>query len=259
MKKQISSVQSVYKFSIGILIGIILAGCNINTALKGVPPEDEDSAPAEDGEESLYIPPKPDLPDSLADEEDYIGETGSPRGACPAAGEDFFLIYDHHFAVGAPEEALTYAAYGAEPITFDRDGNVMGDFLTNILGYVEVSIDSPGGSCYGGADAEIVTMIEGHCSNGTLEMSIVEDWQFEMVNLICDEDVVQFPFPGSGTFQHTNLIFTIMEKGGSFVVKYPFFGGEGAKTWTLTDTVPLAPIVPPDELEPPSLQGTGED
>ncbi|MBN1265035.1 MAG: hypothetical protein JXA25_06055 [Anaerolineales bacterium] len=229
-----------------LIIGLFsLSGCFFHGASQIGEEESEEVERPEKSEE---------LPISAADvqDENFFGEEGEPVGSCPSEMESWYLTYDHHFIVGTPMETLEFWALGSEEVLISPDGTVTGDPLVPLTGLVSIEMSGSGGSCSGSVEASITPYVRGSCKEGVLEVTIYEMWNIKPALVFCDDDELIMEIPYYGDYEHEGVVFTLMNPGSSSV-QYPFSGGEGAKTWTLSFSPPLVPLVLPDELQPPSL------
>jgi hypothetical protein len=96
----------------------------------------------------------------------------------------------------------------------------------------------------------MVASAAGNCVDGTVYLTITEDWQSASGTMTCPDGQMPFMVPASGPRVHQGAdgageVFYLMEGSQGYTSDRPFLEGEGYHSWTLyttqIDSVPLTP------------------
>ena len=96
----------------------------------------------------------------------------------------------------------------------------------------------------------MVASASGFCVDGTVYLTIIEDWQSASGTMTCDDGAMPFMIPASGPRVHQGAdgageVFHLVAGSQGFTSMRPFQEGEGYHSWTLyatqVDSVPLVP------------------
>jgi len=226
----------------GMLIVLLMVmSCSV-PALLSQPAADAETAVEEEAS-------PPDLPAGSEGGEAQASVEGEKLGHCPETDQTWYLSFGHDFQVNTPYGPWRAMAWGSKPVYFYKDGTIAVDPTETLKGAVYTELMEGDHFCSGHAFVDIYSTIDATCSGGVVSMTLYEDWQYQDFTMTCDDDTIQFPIPSYGSAEHKNLTFTLTEAGNSMQV-HPFQGGSGQKTWILSYTPPVEPLVDPDDLAP---------
>jgi len=252
------------KKTVFYLCFVLIAVCLISTqtgcaVLDLVLPSNDAEAPVP--EEQSEPAEEKDVPDTPEGEE--VVEDSAPEPAegepqffnCPQAGEQMTLGFDHTLTMNYGSASMTHVLKSGTLTLVAQTVNDQGQMEIASAGTTTLPTEMFGvmDECSMEMEGTMIASATGTCVDGTVYLTITEDWQGLSGTMTCPDGQMPFTIPAAGPRVHTGAdgageVFYLVSGSGGYTTQRPFLEGDGYHSWTLyTTQVDLVPLVPAGE------------
>ena len=226
---------------------VSLTGCSVLSALK---PYTADDVSDPEIEEDKDLAEAPDPASAAADNAaDPVADEYLP---CPQPDEQLTLGFDHTLTMNHEGTSITHILHSGMLGLVVQAANDQGDVPVASVASVTIPYEMYGvmEDCSMEMKGTMVASASGYCIDGTVYLTIIEDWQSASGTMTCPDGQMPFMVPAPGPQVHEGAdgageVFYLVEGSQGYTTNRPFQEGEGYHSWTLyttqIDVVPLTP------------------
>lgn len=235
-----------------ICLTVSLTACSVLDVLRPSADAEAPSAEAQpETEEGKDAAEAPENADNAA-EDAAAAPVSDEYLACPQLGEQLTLGFDHTLSINYEGANLTHILKSGMLGLAVQGANEEGGIAIASAAPVTVPYEMYGvmRDCSLEMEGTMVASASGSCIDGTVYLTIIEDWQSASGTMTCDDGSMPFLIPASGPRIHEGAdgageVFYLVAGSQGYTTNRPFQEGEGYHSWTLyttqVDSVPLAP------------------
>ena len=230
-----------------VCLTVSLTGCSVLSALKPSTAEDATIPETEEGKDLADVPE----PASAAAEEAAEPAPADLLG-CPTEGEQLTLGFDHTLTVNYEGTSMTHILHSGMLGLIAQSVKEDGEVAIASVAPVNIPYEMHGvmKDCSMEMNGMMVASAVGSCIDGTVYLTITEDWQSASGTMTCPDGQVPFMVPAPGPRVHEGAdgageVFYLAEGSQGYTTNRPFLEGEGYHSWTLyTTQIDLVPLTP---------------
>ena len=243
MKKTASCICFMFLL---MSLTVLLTGCAVLDVLR--PSSNPETQPESDGSKDVA-----DAPDPASAAADNVGEPApADLLGCPAEGEQLTLGFDHTLTMNYEGTSMTHILHSGMLGLIAQSVKADGEVVIASAAPVTIPYEMIGvmKDCSMEMNGTMVASAEGNCVDGTVYLTITEDWQSASGTMTCPDGQMPFMVPAPGPQVHEGAdgageVFYLVEGSQGYTSNRPFQEGEGYHSWTLyttqIDVVPLTP------------------
>ena len=235
-------------FVVVLLISLLILQISCALPFQSAEPEEE----PEQVEEQEPMPDQPEPNNESAEEESQDVEEEPEYLSCPQSGETLTLGFDHALTVNYEGTSLTHILRQGFLYLNAQASEGEGEVAIASSQPISLNYEMMGvmGDCSLEMQGKMLASASGYCEDGTVYLTIIEDWQPANGQMVCPDEIIPFQIPAAGAMIHEGAdgngeIFYLVAGAGGYTSMRPFQEGDGYHTWTLyttqIDTVPLVP------------------
>lgn len=234
-----------------VCLAVSLTGCSVLSAL--MPSAADDASGPETGEgKDLADAPEP--ASAAADNAAEDADSASPADllGCPAQGENLTLGFDHTLTMNYEGTSMTHILHSGMLPLAAQSVKDDGEVVIASPAPVTIPYEMHGvmKDCSMEMEGTMVASASGSCIDGTVYLTITEDWQSASGTMTCPDGQMPFMVPAPGPRVHEGAdgageVFYLVEGSEGYTTNRPFLEGEGYHSWTLyTTQIDLVPLTP---------------
>ncbi len=230
-----------------VCLVVSLTGCSVLSALRPSTVDDASNPETEEGKDLADAPnPASAAADNVAEPApaDFLG--------CPTQDEQLTLGFDHTLTMNQEGTSITHILHSGMLGLVVQAANDQGEVVITSAAPVTIPYEMLGvmGDCSLEMEGTMVASAEGSCIDGTVYLTIIEDWQSASGTMTCPDGQMPFMVPASGPRVHEGAdgageVFYLVESSQGYTSNRPFLEGDGYHSWTLyTTQIDLVPLTP---------------
>ncbi len=209
------------------------------------------SGSATSSEEGKDVAEAPDNADNAA-EDAAAAPSSDEYLACPQPGEQLTLGFDHTLTMNYEGTSITHILHSGMLGLSCAICNDQGEVLIASAAAATIPYEMHGvmEDCSMEMEGTMMASAAGTCIDGTVYLTITEDWQSASGTMTCPDGQMPFMIPAPGPRVHEGAdgageVFYLVAGSQGYTTNRPFLEGDGYHSWTLfttqVDAVPLNP------------------